>query len=191
MKGYGQAYPIEMPDLKKAVYSFILDFALPAIDGQYIFYGRQNNMVLPPGAYDYAVYTHLYEERKGTNAYFYDKAGTAEGAGVEYISRYSIADFQLDFYSADTKARDRAAAIEAIARSPAGAAFFEARGIACLYADDPKSMEYVNSSDIYVYRWLLTLRLGYRSKVGVATGYFDAVDIKRVEDVDAFYPPKK
>lgn len=172
----------------QCISDFLLKFIQPPLSPENIFRGWQNNMTLPASNNDYVVFTVLYEERKGSNVYDYKANGG--GSGTMYIQKYTLCHVQLDFCSETDAGMKRANMVETLAGSYEGVEFFKPYGLSCLYADDPKNVEYVDGEDRYIKRSITTLHLSYVSSVPVETPYFDKVNIKRIENVDITHPNK-
>lgn len=179
---YGVASAPIAPNVDKAVCDFILAYTQPLLNPSHIFKGWQNNMTLPKNSNEYAIYSVLSEERKGTNVYGYQSR--KGDTGELYLNKYTFCAVQIDFYSDSDNARLRANALETAAYSGVGVDFFKKYGLCCLYAEDPKGVEYVNASDRYVKRFITTLHLSYVLSLPVEMAGFNAVNIKRIENID-------
>ena len=113
--------------------------------------------------------------------------------GVLTTAEMIECDVQIDFYSDPHRpgnyARRRAQAIETVARSSLASQFFAQYGIACQYATDARDLSFVGDVEQYVSRWMTTIRLSFVTAVSAELPWFDAVNLKRLENVDVHHKP--
>lgn len=178
---------IAEPDVYAAVYDFILAYALPALSSDNIIRGWENREHLPPDTNDYAVITVISKTRVGTNV----TTDPGEDAETQEVRTLRRIDVQIDFCSDDDKAVQRAACIETVTRDPVGVAFFKPYGLSCLYAEDVRAVEYVDGSDQFVKRCIITLHLTAWSGVSVPVPHFDKARVSRLENVDVHHNPAR
>lgn len=175
------------PDIYAAVYDYVLAYALPALDPEYIYRGWQNRGALPPDTNEYAVISILNQTRVGTNVRVYI-ADTAGGRQSEKtLVRFQV---QVDFCSDNYLSRRRAQALETITMSAAGVQFFNNRGLSSLYAEGVRDLSFVDESDQFVQRHMVLLHLSCWSGMGVEIEGFDRAAVERIENVDVHHPPK-
>ena len=86
-------------------------------------------------------------------------------------------------------ARRRAQSIETVARSSLGPQFFAQYDMGCLYATDARDLSFVGDAEQYVSRWMTTIRLSFVTAVSAELPWFDAVNLKRLENVDVHHKP--
>lgn len=180
---------LSAPDVYAAVYDFVAAWALPAINPDYIIRGWQNRSHRPPDTNEYAVISVLSEVRRGTNVTTLrtDPQNTDDGALVK--GKLTECMVQIDFCSDNETARQRAAALETAMRDEFACDFFASYGINALYADDPRELSFVDGSEQFVKRYMITLHMSYWSELSASSDWFNQVQITRVEDVDAHHKP--
>lgn len=180
----------EIPDVKAAVWDLTV-WAGMARDGTSlpsgnVVHGRQNLASLPEGSEEYAVITHLTSVRRGTSYEPYDPVGQ-----VQEIRTHWLADFQIDFYSADVrKAFERASAFEAVASSAAGCERMAARGVNLIEAAGLRDTTGPVDSGVNVCRCQTVLQVEYETIVRLEQ--YGASDLDfHIENVDEHHPPKE
>lgn len=131
-----------MVDVLGVVYDFIKTYACAgdgsapvAYTDDQIIRGVQNATVAPEVT-DFAVITHAGTVRHGTTLEGWpDMSGTSvDRELIEHIVQVDL--YSAEPYTAQEVTCTRAQYLEMIARSARGVAFFEARGLSLLYADD-------------------------------------------------------
>ncbi len=175
------------PDITGAVADFLAKYAVPAVPAESILCGNQNNVALPE-TNDYIIFTTTQTVRHGTTAETWADDGTLRLTVTTEVL------VQVDCYADSRNGTDatpallRAQAIETVARSYLGPAFFAPYGISCLFADEPRDTT-VSSDDSggYLRRWTTTLHLSCPMGVEVTEDYFDAVTVN-VENVEVHHP---
>ena len=191
---YLNAKALDEPDIYKAVYEFIEQYGVPAMadapETGRIFRGWANRAVLPSDN-EYAVMTILNHTRRGTTIESFDatdKAWDEDGDNTAY--ELIECEVQIDFCSdaSSGNARRRAQAIETVARSSIGPAFFADYNIGCLYATAARDLSFVGDASQYVSRWMTTLRLTYVTAVSAELPWFDRVNVW-LENVDVDHKP--
>lgn len=180
---------VEEPDVYRAVFEFVRFAAQPALSEDAIYRGWQNRSALPALSEEYAVISVLGQYRRGSTIEEFSAPSADEDGAIE-LRELVEADVQIDFCSADDRARRRAQCIETAARSSAGCDFFKSYSIGCLYATDVRDMSFVGDSDQFVRRCMVTLRLSYITGVLVTQDWFSAVK-PALKNVDVFFPPEK
>ena len=188
---------VDEPDVYRAVYDFIETFGLPAMadapkTGR-IFRGWSNRMSLPHDN-EYAVMSIISHFRRGTNIEIFDASQAAiDEDGVLTTAELILCDVQIDFCSDSHTGRDfarrRAQAIETVARSSLGPQFFAKYGMSCQYATDARDLSFIGDATQYVSRWMTTVRVSFWTAVSAELPWFDAVNLKRIENVDVHHPP--
>ena len=188
---------VDEPDVYRAVYDFIAAYGLPEMlpapkTGR-IFRGWSNRMTLPQDN-EYAVMSIISHTRRGTNIETFDASQAAiDEDGVITTSELVLCDVQIDFCSDPHSGRDyarrRAQAIETAARSSLAPQFFAQYNMSCLYADNARDMSFVGDARQYVSRWMTTVHLSFVTAVSAELPWFDAVNLKRLENVDVHHPP--
>lgn len=190
---------VSEPDVYKAVKAFIAQYGLPAMPPatpkipSRIYQGWVNRAALPPDN-EYAVMSIISHLRRGTNVETFDASQAAiDEDGVLTTAEMIECDVQIDFYSDPHRpgnyARRRAQAIETVARSSLASQFFAQYGIACQYATDARDLSFVGDAEQYVSRWMTTIRLSFVTAVSAELPWFDAVNLKRLENVDVHHKP--
>lgn len=181
------------PNIRTAIYEFLSVFAVPDVDPANIFYGNQNNIVLPDGGNDYLIFSYLASVRHGTGCENWDRTGKDDSVELSTTIEVLV---QIDSFASTENGHDgmnamlRAQALETVARSSVGVKFFNDRGLSLLYADDPKDTTFVGDSEAYIRRSTLTLHLSMKSIVKASMGFFDTVNVG-LKNVDVSYPPEE
>ena len=180
---------VGVPDIYEAVGRFLLKYAVPAVSQGCIIKGFQNRIALPKGTNEYIIMTVLNHTRHGTNIYKFDasKAGTLEDGDETTIELVEV-EVQIDCYSDSDAGRQRATAIEMMARSPYAVQHFREYGMSCLYADDVRDLTGITDADQFVYRHMTTLHLTYNATITMKLPWFDAVNVN-LKNVDVVFPP--
>jgi len=177
-------------DIYAAVYEFVRQYAVPLIPPANIYRGWQNYSALPPSSNEYAIISIISNTRRGTTVEEYN-APDPETDGTLSLHELVQCRVQIDCYSDDDNhARQRAQALETIARSTVGPAFFKQHNIGCNHASDVRSMSHVDGSKQYVKRCMTELYLTYWASVGLSLPWFDSVDAN-IKNVDVYHPPVK
>lgn len=190
---------VSEPDVYKAVKAFIAQYGLPAMPPatpkipSRIYQGWVNRAALPPDN-EYAVMSIISHFRRGTNVETFDASQAAiDEDGVLTTSELILCDVQIDFCSDPHTGRDfarrRAQSIETVARSSLGPQFFAQYDMGCLYATDARDLSFVGDAEQYVSRWMTTIRLSFVTAVSAELPWFDAVNLKRLENVDVHHKP--
>lgn len=180
---------VGFPDINKAVYLFLQKYAVPAVPAVNIYRGYANRVSLPKGTNEYIIFNVLSHTRHGTNIDTFDasKALTGEDGTITTCELVEV-EVQIDCYSDSDAGRQRATAIEMMARSPYAVQFFKQFGMSCLYADDVRDLTGVTDSDQFVYRHMVTLHLTYTAVISQKLPWFDAVNVN-LKNVDVVFPP--
>lgn len=176
------------PDVITAVHGFLAKYAVPAIDADHIICGNFNRAALP-NTDELIIYTILRHERHGSNVETFDASAVEPGQdGALQTAALNECVLQVDFFSRGDAARQRAQAVETIARSSSAVQFFRPRGISCLYASDIRDMTGTMDAEQYVWRFMTELHLSFWSVVSQGLPWFDAVDVD-LKNVDVVCPP--
>ncbi|MDR2075641.1 MAG: hypothetical protein LBP61_01720 [Desulfovibrio sp.] len=183
--------PLPEAGIYKAVQSFVLAYALPALDPANVIQGWQNRASLPPGTNDYAVISVLFDLRHGSIVETF-RADDPDPAipGVLTLRGLIEVSVQVDFCAENDTARQRARRLALVTRSSVGVRFFNERGMSALYADDARDISFVGDANQFVRRWMTTLHLTLVEGVSVNLDYFDRAKISRIENVDVHHPEK-
>lgn len=162
--------------LQDALYDFVMFYGLPALDGANIYHANQNRLSLPEGLEEYATIYVMSPVRHGTAV---ERMIPGEDTAPDNLSITALFEYlvQIDFYSVDARARQRAMTVANIGRSSIGPQFFQKYGVSLLYVDDPKDMAFVGDTQQYVQRWMLTLRVTMPEVTTVEFPGFDVVDL--------------
>lgn len=180
---------VNVPDIYEAVGRFLLKYAIPAVPQENIYKGFKNRVSLPKGTNEYIIMTVLNHTRHGTNVYSFDASAAQTGAdGIDTTKELIEVEVQVDCYSDSDAGRQRATAIEMMARSPYAVRFFNQFGMSCLYADDVRDLTGVTDADQFVYRHMTTLHLTYWAEIAQELPWFDAVNVD-LKNVDVKFPP--
>ncbi len=169
---------LEASNPRLAVYDLLKHYLTPALDGEYIYWGNQNNISLPASTQDYVIFNLLSVERHGTNKSLYDAEGEIESHDVEYeyifqIDCYSLVDGGHDGITA----MQRAQSIEILSRGGQAQALIEADGFHLLYADPPQDTTITTDDNTYVRRVTTTLHIASHTVLSMAMEGFDSVDV--------------
>lgn len=177
------------PNIYEAVGRFLLKYAVPAVPQEHIFKGYKNRVALPKGSNEYIIMTLLSQTRHGTNVNTFDASAAQRGEdGADTTQELVEIAVQIDCHSDSDAGRQRATAIEMMARSPYAVQFFRQFGMSCLYADDVRDLTGVTDSDQFVYRYMTTLHLTYWAQITQQLPWFDAVNVD-LKNVDVKFPP--
>ena len=110
---------VGVPPVYEAVGRFLLQYAVPAVPQANIIKGNQNRIALPKGTNEYIIMTVLNHFRHGTNVYEFDARQVPhEADGTDITKELVEIEVQIDCYSDTDAGRQRATAIEMMARSP-------------------------------------------------------------------------
>lgn len=180
---------VDVPDIYEAVGRFLLKYAIPAVPQKCIYKGYNNRVSLPKGTNEYIVMTILNQVRHGTTIDTFDASKAAINEdGTEVARELVEVAVQIDCYSDSDAGRQRATAIELIARTSYAPQFFHQYGMSCLYADDVRDLTDVTDANQFVYRHMTTLHLTYNAVIGQKLPWFDAVNVD-LKNVDVVFPP--
>lgn len=181
---------IDGPDVQAAVYAFVLAFALPALEPDGVIHGWQNRAALPSDGNEYAVITLRRHQRHGTNVEEFVADGDADADGVLTVKTLISCSARIDLCSDSDLARQRAQALETMARSSTGVNFFRSYGLSCLGAGNVREHCFHDEAEQFVHRYSTDLFLEYWSGLRMDMPWFDAVTVSRLENVDAHHPPE-
>ena len=174
--------------LKNALYDFVLMYGIPTMDGANIYHANQNRMSLPDDLEEYATIYVASPVRHGTAV---ERTIPGEGETPDQLAIVSLFEYlvQIDFFSEDDLARQRAMVLSNIGRSSIGPQFFNQYDVSLLYVDDPRDLTFVGDAQQYVQRWMLTLRVTMPEITNVELQAFNEAHTSRVEDVDMHHKP--
>jgi hypothetical protein len=171
-----------------AVRAFVLTFALPALEPQNVFQGWQNRASLPAGSEDYAVLGILSAAQHGTTVETFSAPDPDRAVpGILKIEGLMKVAVRIDFCGGNDLARVRAQRCAVVARSSVGVAFFNRRGLSCLFADEAREQCFKGDAEQFVRRYATTLHLSLWSGDSVEIPYFDKATLGRLENVDAHH----
>lgn len=174
------------PDVLGAVHDFLQAHVTPA--PQNIVRGWQNRAALP-NASAYTVLTLINAPRRGTNVHEWKAPEDGDGI-VESVRMLTLYEVQIDFCGLDESlVGQQAAQLVMLARDAVAVDFFGARGLSCLYADDPRSLPFANDAQQWEVRYSVTLRLSGWSNADISRDAFTDVNLY-LEDVDVHHPVK-
>lgn len=165
-------------NLDGAVYDFIARFT--DLDPNNIIKGWQAVSLLPAASEEYAVFTCVYQRRRGTNIDDYN------GTDALNIKKSTPYDYQIDVVSSSQKAREHIAVLETVARDAVGIEFFKGYNVSLLYADDSRAIETISETDNYVYRYMTVLHLEEITEVRLSQDYFDKADLNKIKNVTTY-----
>lgn len=171
-------------DVLGAVHDFLVEHIglAPGV----IIRGWQNRAALPALS-SYAVLTLINAPRRGTNVHVWRNAPEGEGI-TENVRMLTLYEVQVDLCGQDEAVVGaQAARLVMLARDAVAVEFFEALGLSCQYADDPRSLPFGNDVDQWEVRYSVTLRLSAWSSADVPRDAFTDVN-PRLEDVDVHHP---
>lgn len=146
------------PDIVKAFYDFLSGHLYPDVESQAVFYGNQNNIVLPENN-DYCIFYIQNAQKTATTIEDYDPQNekiTLTGKS-EIVCRV---DIYCSSQNGDTNitALRRAQNLALLFKSGLGVHYFKNTGITPLYADDPADTSLPNSdSGNYLFRSMVNL----------------------------------
>lgn len=186
-----------MQDVLGAVNDFVLAYIkrgeeLPALTQNQIVRGWQNLVsALPANTREYVVLTLLASQRHGTNVHLYEQDKDDET--VETITRHAEHMVQADFCCSypdqrEERARLRAELLELLSRDALAVDFYTAYGFSCLYADDVKSLSFLDpETKQWVARYTVTIHLEGWTKYPLPVQSADNVGLY-FENVDVHHP---
>lgn len=151
---------INAPNIRKALYKFLSKYLTPSVPATSIFWGNQNNLVLPANSQEYVIFYLLSTIRHGTNITAYDSESEEENSDSEY--EYIV---QVDCYSAVDGTQDgsdamlRAQSLEILSRSGTATEYLDPMGLQMLYAEDARDTTIISDDNNYLRRWTVTLHL--------------------------------
>ncbi|MCC8189705.1 MAG: hypothetical protein LIP77_03570 [Planctomycetes bacterium] len=180
------------PDVYGAFQAFIAAYGLPAFPAENVFRGWQDWSASPPDFNEFAVITILGTTRRGATVDEMPGANVADDEPERYSLRtmYEVT-VQVEVCSETDVARQRSYSLETCFRSFVGVSFFQRYGITAQYCSAIREMPDVDGVSQTVRRYALDFTCEYWAGVDVGSAWFNDVKIDRIEDVDAFYPPKE
>lgn len=181
--------PFILPEthIYEAVRQFIYAYALPKLALENIYQGWQNRATLPPRTNEFATMYILRGTQVGTTIETFQADPDAVGvAGLHSLVELVI---QLDFYSEDDKARQRARNIAMACRSTWGPLFFSQYGMSALYAEEVRDLSGVMDAQQYVRRFMTSLHLSLNEALFANFDHFEQVRVERLENVDVHHKP--
>lgn len=169
---------LEASNPRLAVYDLLKHYLTPALDGEYIYWGNQNNISLPASTQDYVIFNLLSVERHGTNKAVYDAEGETESHDVEYeyvfqIDCYSLVDGSHDGITA----MQRAQSIEILSRGGQAQELMQDDGFHLLYCDPPQDTTITADDNTYVRRVTATLHIASHTVLSMDMEGFNSVDV--------------
>ena len=193
-----------LPDFMEEVYDLISHVTELADD--YILRGNQSREVLPDDN-DFCVYTPLRQKRIGTNISELQAEGVRDNQNAPNVDSELVQiDVQIDFYGDDAYAT--ACGFETFCGSFQCNDWLtkQNKSIRVLYASDPTDLTYVDETEQYVQRWMLTMSICITSEYSVKIPWFEDVIIQGTKvdpstghltpaskagivDVDVFFKP--
>lgn len=174
-------------DILGAVYDFLAG-RIVSTPGN-IVRGWQNRAALPNSS-SFVVLTLLGAIRHGTNVHHWEPVQDADTGILETASMLDEYTVQVDFCGLDAATvMDQATRLALFARDAVAVDFFRARGLSCLYADDPQALPYESELKQWVTRYSVTLHLSGWVHGTIPQKSFEAVDVT-VENVDVHHPIK-
>lgn len=169
---------LEASNPRLAVYDLLKHYLTPALDGEFIYWGNQNNISLPASTQDYVIFNLLSVERHGTNKSLYDAEGETESHDVEYEYMFQIDCYSLVDGSHDgITAMQRAQSIEILSRGGQAQALMEDDGFHLLYCDPPQDTTITTDDNTYVRRVTATLHIASHTVLSMDMEGFTSVDV--------------
>jgi len=162
------------PDVVGLIYDYLASVIYPNVDGEHVFYGNQNNIVLPDDN-DYCIFYVSGINRTATTIEKYDS--TKEQ--MQYFGKGDMT-CRVDLYASsqngDTNitALQRAENLALLFKSEYTAQIFKDTGLTPLYADEPSDTSLPNSdSGNYLFRASVTLHFYVNHDLAIDTEGFN------------------
>lgn len=157
----------------------LLGSTFPVVQGQ-------DNRVPEPAEGDFIVFVGMTRNRLSTNVETWDVSNPSPTSVANQETIDAVV--RIDVHGDD--GADNAQKIETMFRSNYAIDFFGRSGyaIAPLYADEPQQMPFINASEQYENRWIVTLHLQADPIISTPQQFADIVTVTPVS-VDAAYPP--
>lgn len=159
------------------------------IDQDHLIRGNQSREVLPDDD-NFCIFTPLRQKRIGTNITELDAVGVAVNKNAPCNDKKLVQiDIQIDVYG--DEAYDKACGLETFCGS------FQCNdwlirnnmGIRVLYASDPVDLTYVDETEQYVQRWMVTMSICTTSEFTSKIPWLEDVTIKAIKNVDVYFKP--
>lgn len=183
------------PDVYGAIFDFIAAFVTPPFAE--VVRGDQNRVSLPEETNEYILITKIVETRRGSNVHSFE-APAPDADGTLSASKLTLCDVQIDVRSdKGPRAQEAASLIELWARDEIGIRFFQPYGISVTGCTSPQDMAFIDESNQFVKRFMVTLSLEYWETVSIAMPFFDDVTLKPdpprsyFENIDVHHPPQE
>jgi hypothetical protein len=145
----------------------------------------QENQVPEPTSDDFVLLTLLNRGRLGTNTTAWDQSMDGNPTTITDAEAVSIG-MQLDFHGADST--DNAQVFCVLFRSAYACDYMAATGVSPDYCTDGQQMPFINGSQQWEDRWVLTAMMDCVISVEAPQQFADALIVGLV-NVDASYPP--
>ncbi len=168
-------------ELNTALYAFLVRYITPSVNSDCIFFGSQENMVLPEGE-DYVIYQVIQQIRHGTTTESYDTE--KELLELKELNEIIV---KVDCYADSTNSTDNDALLRAqirannlnlLFRSSVACSFFKPYGISALYAEDATDTTLISDSNQYLHRWSVNIHLSMPNSLTVVQEGFTSMKIK-------------
>ena len=162
------------PDVVGLIYDYLASVIYPNVDGEHVFYGNQNNIVLPDDN-DYCIFYISGINRTATTIEKYDPTNEQ----MRYFGKGDMT-CRVDLYASsqngDTNvtALQRAENLALLFKSEYTAQIFKDTGLTPLYADEPADTSLPNSdSGNYLFRASVTLHFYVNHDLAIDTEGFN------------------
>ena len=168
-----------------AIYDYLAKYIYPAIDGDCIQYGNQNNVVLPEDTNDYCIFFIENGTQTATTIEEYDP--TKEQLTLK--GKKEII-FRVDLYAnsvngnTNNVAFERAQNLQTIFKSSVSVRQLKEMGLTPLYADDPSDTT-INSNDSenYLFRWTVRLHCYINHSITLSEEGFDKKPVIKLNSI--------
>lgn len=151
-----------------AVYSFIAKYSTLPPDS--ILRGWQSSSLLPRDSEQYAVFTAMSCNRRGTNI-------ATQGDDSQTLAMTSSYMYQIDVVTSNGLASEVITKLNIISRSIAGVDFFKGFNLSLLYGDNVRAIPMISTSEKYLQRYSMELYVDEVASIVIEQEYFDSVDI--------------
>ena len=162
------------PDVVGLIYDYLANVIYPNVNGEHVFYGNQNNIVLPDDN-DYCIFYVSGINRTATTIEKYDSTNEL----MQYFGKGDM-NCRVDLYASsqngDTNvtALQRAENLALLFKSDYTAQIFKDTGLTPLFADEPSDTSLPNSdSGNYLFRSSVTLHFYVNHDLMIDTEGFD------------------
>ena len=160
------------------IMSEVYDFLAHVCENVPIIRGNQSREALPSDD-DFIIYTPLYKRRVGTNVRIFNAEGVPDPVNGSYNDKaLMIADIQVDCYGEN--ANEYVTKINLFAHSIVCRDWLVSQGlnIRVCQCTDPQQIDYVDDTEQYCSRYMVTLSICTDSALIMGIPWFEDVQIK-------------